>query len=82
MNRITLLRATKEQVPLIVQISKESFDSNIEVGAKVKGGPPYYDSVEWHEQMIEEGHLYAAIEKDKIIGGDILFQDSSKIDFM
>ena len=82
MKRITLLKAKKEQVPLIVKISKDSFESDIEVGANEKGGPPDYDNVEWHEKMIEEGHLFAAIEKDKIIGGAILFQDSKNLEFM
>lgn len=78
MKRITLIKASKEQVPLIVKISKDSFDSDIEVGAKEQGGPPEYDSIEWHEKMVEEGHLFAAVENNNIIGGALLFQDEKE----
>ena len=82
MKHITLLQPRKEQIPLIVKMSKESFDSDIEIGATEAGGPPEYDSIEWHEKMAEEGHLFAAFKNDIIIGCAILFQDTGNLDKM
>lgn len=82
MKRISLIKATKDQIPLLVKISKEAFDSDIEVGAIEKGGPPEYDCPEWHEKMAKEGHLYAAVENNDVIGGAILFQDDNNSDCM
>lgn len=78
MKRTRLIKAQKNHIPLLVKISIKSFDSDIEVGADEKGGPPEYDSIEWHEKMAEQGHLFTAVEGNNIIGGAILFSDDPK----
>ena len=37
--------------------------------------PPEYDSILWHEQMRNEGHLLQAVVDGEIVGGAILFLD-------
>lgn len=70
---IQLEKAKIEQIDELVRMSKEAFDSDIEIGAKSAGGPPEYDNTNWHIQMMREGHLLAAIESDQLVGGAIVF---------
>jgi GNAT superfamily N-acetyltransferase len=71
--------ASPDQVKELVRLSKAAFDSDFEVGApEVVGGPPYYDSVQWHVQQLEQGTLYAALENDLLVGGALLFRSTSK----
>ena len=59
----------------IVAISKAAFDSDIDVGASKPDGPPDYDSIPWHIQMKNEGHLLQVVIDGEIVGGAILFLD-------
>ena len=59
----------------IVAISKAAFDSDIDVGASETDRPPDYDSIPWHIQMKNEGHLLQATIDGEIVGGAILFVD-------
>ena len=70
-----LKKAKKEQVEKIVRISKEAFDTDIEVGASEVGGPPDYDSIKWHESMRKKGNLYVLTKDEEVIGGALLFAD-------
>ena len=70
---MVLLQAEKEQIKNIVEISKRAFLSDIFVGSPEAGGPPEYDSVNWHEKMREEGRLFQAIENGMLVGAAILF---------
>ena len=65
-----------EHIERIVAISKAAFDSDIHVGAPEPGGPPDYDSIPWHMQMLNEGHLLQAVADGEIVGGAILFVDN------
>lgn len=69
--------AIMEHISTLVEISKSAFDSDIEVGASSIGGPPEYDSAEWHVEMMKEGHLFTAIDNDIIVGGIIIFMDTN-----
>lgn len=77
-----LTKATEMHIQTLVNISKAAFDSDITVGASSVGGPPEYDSIDWHIEMMNQGHLFTAIEEDTIIGGAILFGDESNEAFM
>ncbi len=68
--------AEKEQVEELVRISKAAFESDIQVGNTGVGGPPGYDSADWHHQMQESGHLYVLLDDETILGGAVLFQDA------
>ncbi|MBQ3141236.1 MAG: GNAT family N-acetyltransferase [Clostridia bacterium] len=62
-----------KHIERIVAISKAAFDSDIDVGASKPDGPPNYDSIAWHIQMKNEGHLLQAVVDGEIVGGAILF---------
>ena len=70
-----LENAELKHIARIVAISKAAFDSAINVGACEAGGPPDYDSIPWHIQMKNEGHLLQAVIDGEIVGGAILFVD-------
>ena len=69
--------AELKHIERIVAISKAAFDSDINVGASKAGGPPDYDSIPWHIQMKNEGHLLQAVIDGEIVGGAILFVDKN-----
>ena len=68
-----LVEAERMQLEKIVAISKRAFETDIKVGGTIGNYPPEYDSVVWHEQMLNEGHLFQVVEDDEVIGGAILF---------
>ena len=67
--------AELKNIERLVAISKAAFDSDIYVGASEADRPPDYDSIAWHIQMQNEGHLLQAVIDGEIIGGAILFLD-------
>ena len=73
-----LVKAERTQLERIVAISKGAFETDVAVGGAVGDYPPAYDSVVWHEQMLDEGHLFQAMENDAVIGGAILFLSENK----
>lgn len=72
-----LVKAKQEHISELVRISKEAFDSDIHVGAPKVEGPPEYDSIKWHEEMMAQGHLLVAMEGKTIVGGAIVFRDTN-----
>lgn len=70
---MVLVQAEKESIETIVEISKRAFLSDIFVGSSEAGGLPYYDSVEWHEKMRKNGHLFQAMEEEILVGAAIIF---------
>lgn len=74
--KLRLIKSEEGHILELVRISKDAFESDVLVGAPIGDVPPQYDSVEWHMDMMKEGHLFTAIVDEKIIGGAILFFDS------
>ena len=70
-----LENAERKHIERIVAISKAAFDTDIHVGASEPDAPPDYDSIPWHIQMKNEGHLLQAVVDGEIVGGAILFVD-------
>ena len=70
-----LEKAELKHIERIAAISKRAFETDIEVGGAMGDYPPEYDSVLWHEQMRNEGHLLRAVVDGEIVGGAILFLD-------
>ena len=68
-----LENAESKHIERIVAISKAAFDSDIDIGASEADAPPDYDSIPWHIQMKNEGHLLQAVIAGEIVGGAILF---------
>ena len=75
MIEMKLENAELKCIERIVAISKSAFETDTEVGGAIGDYPPEYDSVTWHEQMRNEGHLLQAVADGKIVGGAILFLD-------
>ena len=73
-----LVKAERSQLERIVAISKRAFETDVAVGGAVGDYQPEYDSLIWHEQMLNEGHLFQAIVDDVLIGGAILFLSENK----
>ena len=72
-----LITALPEHIPELTRISKIAFESDIYVGSPESGGPPGYDSPDFHTEMLAGDHLYAAFHNDSMVGGAILFVDAS-----
>ena len=70
-----LENAELKHIERIVAISKAAFDSDMNIGASEADRPPDYDSIAWHIQMKNEGHLLQAVIDGEIVGGAILFWD-------
>lgn len=70
--------AVRANVEDLVRISKAAFESDVQVGADGPGGPPEYDSLEWHYQVQNEEHLYVLLEDGTVIGGAILSGDQEE----
>ena len=68
---ISFKPAEISDVQLLTKISIEAFHTDFaEAGRKSIGGPPGYDSVKFHEQMIKESFkVYKIICDNEIIGG-------------
>lgn len=77
---IEFVKAGTSDAIVINSISKRSFDSDIEVGARCKGGPPGYMSVQFHTKMARTNHLYKLLVDGLIIGAAILFMDVDRLD--
>ena len=71
-----LVKAKEDSVKRIVDMSIRAFKTDVIVGGE-KAGPPEFDSVEWHKQMVREGHLYQAMIGKKLVGAAIVFPDET-----
>lgn len=76
---IELVKAGTSDALVINAISKRSSDSDVEIGAPSKGGPPGYMSIQFHTKMARSNHLYKLLVDGHIIGGAILFIDGEKL---
>ena len=73
-----IVKAEENQVKTIVDISVRAFETDVNVGGAKGDCPPEYDSVEWHKQMAQEGHLYQAMIGKDIVGAAVIFPDETK----
>lgn len=77
---IEFVKASTSDALVINGISKRAFDSDVEVGAPVKAGPPGYMSIQFHTKMARSNHLYKLMVDGLIIGAAILFWDGERLD--
>ena len=73
-----IVKAEEEQVEKIVNMSVRAFETDINVGGEKGECPPEFDSIEWHKQMAQEGHLYQAMIGKDIVGAAVIFPDETK----
>ncbi|MBU2512154.1 GNAT family N-acetyltransferase [bacterium] len=68
----------------LTRISIDAFHTDfIVAGRKTKGGPPGYDSTEFHEQMIKDSfRFYKILLDDSTIGGFWFNKESSEKAFL
>lgn len=66
--------AQSNEIDRITEISKAAFDTDIQVGNTELGGPPDYDNIDFHRQMLKEKHLFSVYHDDQLIGGAIVFE--------
>lgn len=76
---LQLLKAGTADALTLNCISKQSFDSDREVGASSAGGPPGYMSLKFHMKMARSSHLYKLVDHGLIVGGAILFQEGDTL---
>ncbi len=70
-----IAKAEEKQIANIVRMSIGAFETDVTVGGAKGDCPPGFDSVEWHKQMAQEGHLYAAMIGKDLVGAAIVFPD-------
>lgn len=71
---ITLELAEERDAPLLADISKRAFHSDITCGADRQGGPDGYDSADWQICMMKSARAYFKIQLDEqVVGGAIVF---------
>ena len=77
---LQFVKAGTSDVLVLTGISKQAFDSDVEVGAASPGGPPGYRSVSFHVKMARMNHLFKlADENGVILGGAILFRQGDTL---
>ena len=81
MNNINLQfsKAGTSDAVVLNGISKDAFDSDIDVGAPSKCGPPGYMSLPFHMKMARTNHLFKLTDYGLIVGGAILFPDGDML---
>lgn len=70
-----LIKTKETDINELTRISIEAFDSDVAVGAASAGGPPKYDSTQFHQEMMRNNNIYTAIVDEEIVGGAIVFVD-------
>ena len=73
-----IVRAETDQIEKIVNMSVRAFETDVNVGGTKGECPPGFDSIEWHEQMAGEGHLYLAMIENDPVGAAIVFPDETE----
>ena len=68
-DRVRVVEATEEDAETFAEISKRAFDTDVEVGAPGPGGPPGYDSPEFHVRVREFLDCYRILLDDDVVGG-------------
>ena len=72
---LQFVKAGTSDALVLNSISKQAFDSDVEVGAASPGGPPGYRSVSFHVKMARMNHLFKLADRNGVIlGGAILFR--------
>ena len=77
---LQFMKAGTSDALVLNSISKQAFDSDMEVGAASPGGPPGYRSVPFHVRMARMNHLFKLVDGNGvIIGGAILFRQGDTL---
>ena len=72
-NSVAIQIAEPKDAAILTDTCKRAFDSDIDYGEPVPGGPPGYDSVDWNMDKIKNRYLqyYKILDDNDIVGGFI-----------
>lgn len=74
---MVLVQAAKvSDCDALARTSKLAFDHDVKYGAPGPGGPPGYDSPEWHRNAFRWGRLFKLVQDGRIVGGAIVIVKS------
>jgi ribosomal protein S18 acetylase RimI-like enzyme len=73
MKNISFELANEDDLEELTSISIKSFHSDIKVGANIQKGPPGYNSLEFHKEMLEKAYAFYKIMANKSIIGAFWF---------
>ena len=77
---LKFMKAGTADALVLNSISRQAFDSDTEVGAASRGGPPGYQSVSFHIRMARMNHLFKLVDGNGVIlGGAILFRQGDTL---
>ena len=77
---LQFMRAGTSDALVLTAISRQAFDSDVEVGAASPGGPPGYQSVSFHVRIARMNHLFKLVDENGVImGGAILFRQGDTL---
>ena len=66
---VSVVEAVEEDTEIFAEISKRAFDTDVDVGAPGPGGPPGYDSPEFHMRIREFLDCYKILLDGATVGG-------------
>ena len=77
---LKFMKAGTADALVLNSISRQAFDSDTEVGAASRGGPPGYQSISFHVRMARMNHLFKLVDGNGVIlGGAILFRQGDTL---
>ena len=77
---LQFMKAGTSDALVLTGISRQAFNSDVEVGAASSGGPPGYQSVPFHLKMARMNHLFKLVDGSGVIlGGAILFRQGDTL---
>jgi len=77
---LRFMKAGTSDALVLNSISKQAFESDVEVGAASPSGPPGYQSVSFHVRMARMNHLFKLVDENGVIlGGAILFRQGDTL---
>jgi GNAT superfamily N-acetyltransferase len=68
-DRVSVVEAVEEDAEAFAEISKRAFETDVDVGAPGPGGPPGYDSPEFHIRIRELLDCYKILLDGTTVGG-------------
>lgn len=69
---LEIIAAVPLDLEALTETSRQAFDHDVNYGAPEPGGPPGYESVEFHRRALAWGRVFKLVEDGKIVGGCIV----------
>lgn len=72
MDRVSVVKASEEDAERLTEICERAFNTDVDVGAPIEGGPPGYDSSDFQIWAMRVMEYYKVILDETIVGGVIV----------